>query len=94
MITINNLTKSYGTRVLFEDLNLKLSSGQKIGFVGRNGTGKSTLFKIILDEESHDSGDVIIPKNYTIGTLRQHLHFTHKTVRQECASVLTGDMEH
>lgn len=94
MITINNLTKSYGTRVLFENLNLKLSAGQKIGFVGRNGTGKSTLFKIILDEESHDSGDVIIPKNYSIGTLRQHLHFTHKTVRQECASVLHGDMEH
>ncbi len=94
MITINNLTKSYGTRVLFENLNLKLSAGQKIGFVGRNGTGKSTLFKIILDEESHDDGDVIIPKNYSIGTLRQHLHFTHKTVREECASVLSGDMEH
>jgi ATP-binding cassette subfamily F protein 3 len=94
MITINNLTKSYGTRVLFENLNLKLSAGQKIGFVGRNGTGKSTLFKIILNEESHDEGDVIIPKNYSIGTLRQHLHFTHKTVREECASVLSGDMEH
>ena len=94
MIQINNLTKSFGTRILFEDLNLKLNAGNKVGFVGRNGTGKSTLFKIILDEESHDSGDIILPKNYRIGTLRQHLHFTHKTVRQECASVLSGDMEH
>lgn len=94
MIQINNLTKSYGTRVLFENLNLKLSAGSKIGFVGRNGSGKSTLFKIILGEESYDEGEIIIPKNYRIGTLRQHLHFTHKTVREECASVLTGDAQH
>lgn len=94
MIQINHLTKSYGTRVLFEDLSLKLSAGNKVGFVGRNGTGKSTLFKIILGEEPYDSGEVIIPKNYRIGTLRQHLHFTHKSVREECASVLEGDMEH
>ncbi|MDO9207859.1 MAG: ATP-binding cassette domain-containing protein [Sulfuricurvum sp.] len=94
MIQINNLTKSYGTRVLFENLNLKLSAGQKIGFVGRNGSGKSTLFKIILGEEPYDDGEILIPKNYRIGTLRQHLHFTHKTVRDECASVLTGDAEH
>lgn len=94
MIQINHLTKSYGTRILFEDLSLKLNAGNKVGFVGRNGTGKSTLFKIILGEEPYEDGEVIIPKNYRIGTLRQHLHFTHKTVREECASVLEGDMEH
>ncbi len=94
MIQINNLIKSYGTRTLFENLNLKLSAGQKIGFVGRNGSGKSTLFKIILGEESYDEGEIVIPRNYRIGTLRQHLHFTHKTVREECASVLTGDAQH
>ncbi|MGZ5208801.1 MAG: ATP-binding cassette domain-containing protein [Sulfuricurvum sp.] len=94
MIQINNLTKRYGTRTLFENLNLKLSSGQKIGFVGRNGSGQSTLFKIILGEEPYDDREILIPRNYRIGTLRQHLHFTHKTVREEYASVLTGDMEH
>lgn len=94
MIQINNLTKSFGGRVLFDGLSFQLNSGNKIGFVGRNGTGKSTLFKIILGEESYDSGEVIIPKNYRIGTLRQHLHFTHKTVRDECASALSGDAIH
>jgi len=94
MIQINNLTKSYGGRVLFQDLDLKLFSGNKLGFVGRNGSGKSTLFKIILGEEPYDSGEIIIPKNYRIGTLRQHLHFTHKTVRDECASVLEGNAVH
>lgn len=94
MIQINNLTKSFGGRVLFDGLSFQLNSGNKIGFVGRNGTGKSTLFKIILGEEPYDSGDVIIPKNYRIGTLRQHLHFTYKTVREECASALSGDAIH
>lgn len=88
MIQLTNLSKSFGGQLLFSDINLKLNHGQKIGLVGRNGSGKSTLFKMILGEESHDSGEVAIPKNYRIGTLRQHLAFTEKTVREECALVL------
>ena len=91
MIQLTNLAKSFGGQTLFNDVNLKLSSNQKIGFVGRNGSGKSTLFKIILGEEDYDSGDVSIPKNYMIGTLKQHLVFTEKTVREECALVLPED---
>lgn len=91
MIQLTNLSKSFGGQTLFRDVNLKLASNQKIGFVGRNGSGKSTLFKIILGEESYDSGDVSIPKNYMIGTLRQHLEFSEKTVREECALVLPED---
>ncbi|HIP62067.1 MAG TPA: ABC-F family ATP-binding cassette domain-containing protein, partial [Sulfurovum sp.] len=91
MIQLTNLTKSFGGQTLFRDINLKLASNQKIGFVGRNGSGKSTLFKIILAEEEHDSGDVSIPKNYMIGTLRQHLVFTEPTVREECSLVLPED---
>jgi len=91
MIQLTNLSKSFGGQTLFNDVNLKLSAGQKIGFVGRNGSGKSTLFKIILGEESYDSGEVSIPKNYRIGTLRQHLEFSEKTVREECALVLPED---
>lgn len=91
MIQLTNLSKSFGGQSLFKDVNLKIASNQKIGFVGRNGSGKSTLFKIILGEESYDSGDVSIPKNYMIGALRQHLVFTEKTVREECALVLPED---
>ena len=91
MIQLSNLAKSFGGQTLFKDVNLKLASNQKIGFVGRNGSGKSTLFKIILGEEDYDSGDVSIPKNYMIGTLKQHLVFTEKTVREECALVLPED---
>ena len=91
MIQLTNLSKSFGGQTLFNGVNLKLSHGQKIGFVGRNGSGKSTLFKIILGEEGHDSGEVAIPKNYRIGTLKQHLVFTEPTVREECALVLPED---
>jgi ATP-binding cassette subfamily F protein 3 len=91
MIQLTNLKKSFGGQTLFNNVNLKLASNQKIGLVGRNGSGKSTLFKIILGEESYDSGEVAIPKNYRIGTLKQHLVFTEKTVREECALVLSED---
>ena len=91
MIQLTNLSKSFGGQTLFKDINLKLSNGQKIGLVGRNGSGKSTLFKIILGEEGYDSGDLSIPKNYMIGSLKQHLVFTEPTVREECALVLPED---
>ena len=94
MIQLTNISKSFGGQTLFKDLNLKMNSNQKIGLIGRNGSGKSTLFKIILDEESHDSGDVSIPKNYKIGTLRQHLTFTEKTVREECSLVLSEEEQY
>ncbi|MBN2824389.1 MAG: ABC-F family ATP-binding cassette domain-containing protein, partial [Campylobacterales bacterium] len=61
---------------------------QKIGFVGRNGSGKSTLFKIILGEEHYDEGELSIPKNYRIGALKQHLQFSQKSLRDECALAL------
>jgi ATP-binding cassette, subfamily F, member 3 len=91
MIQVTNLSKHFGEQTLFETISFTLNRGNKIGLVGRNGSGKSTLFKILLGEEEADSGEIFIPKNYTIGTLRQHLHFTYKTVREECASVLHGD---
>jgi len=91
MIQLTTLSKSFGGQTLFKDVNLKVASNQKIGFVGRNGSGKSTLFKMILGEQSHDAGDISIPKHYMIGALRQHLVFTEKTVREECALVLPED---
>jgi len=94
MIQLTNISKSFGGQTLFRDLNLKLARNQKIGLIGRNGTGKSTLFKIILDEESHDEGEVSIPKNYRIGTLRQHLEFTKPTVHEECAQILPEDEQY
>ena len=91
MIQITNLSKGFGGQLLLDNANLKVLKNQKIGLVGRNGSGKSTLFKMILGEEGHDMGDISIPKNYRIGSLKQHLVFTEATVREECALVLPED---
>lgn len=91
MIQLSNISKSFASQELFSNLNFKLNSGNRVGLVGRNGSGKSTLFKLILDEESHDSGEIIIPKNYKIGTLRQHLEFSEKTLREEAVLALSEE---
>lgn len=85
MIKIQGLNKSYSTQVLFEDLNFSINRGEKVGLVGRNGHGKSTLFQIILGNVEPDSGTVSIPKGYKIGYLQQHLKFTMPTVLEECS---------
>lgn len=94
MVQVQNISKNFASQKLFSNLSFKLNAGNRMGLVGRNGSGKSTLFKIILGEESLDSGEVIIPKNYRIGTLRQHLSFSHKTLREEAAEALSGEMSY
>lgn len=91
MIQVVGLEKGFGTQVLFSDVTFTLGKGERVGLVGRNGTGKSTLFKILLGEESQDKGEVIFPKNYLIGTLKQHLVFTKPTIIEECMTALRGE---
>ncbi|EMN30574.1 ABC transporter, ATP-binding protein [Leptospira interrogans serovar Pyrogenes str. L0374] len=85
MIKISGLNKAFTTKVLFDDLNLSINRGEKVGLVGRNGHGKSTLFQVILGNVEADSGTISIPKGYKIGHLQQHLHFTKPTVLEECS---------
>ncbi|MBU0632374.1 ABC-F family ATP-binding cassette domain-containing protein [bacterium] len=91
MIQLINISKSFTSQELFSNLNFKLNHGNKIGLVGRNGSGKSTLFKLILGEEMPDSGEVVIPKGYKIGALKQHLVFSEPTLREEAALALSED---
>ena len=85
MITITNISKSFGAQTLFENANLKVNKGERLGLVGRNGHGKSTLLKLITGEEHYTDGEIIIPKNYRVGFLKQTLSFTQNTVLDECA---------
>jgi ATP-binding cassette, subfamily F, member 3 len=83
MITVEGLSKQYSGQTLFENINLNVNLGEKIGLVGRNGHGKTTLLRLILGQELSDEGRVIIPKNYKIGYLSQHINFTQDTVLEE-----------
>lgn len=94
MIQLINISKSFAGRELFSNLNFKLNTGNRVGLVGRNGSGKSTLFKIILGEEHFDSGEVVIPKGYKIGALKQHLEFSEKTIVEEVALALSEDEQY
>ncbi len=94
MIQLQNIFKNFASQELFKNLNFKLNAGNRTGLVGRNGSGKSTLFKMILGEEIPDSGEIIIPKNYKIGTLKQHLTFSESTLREEAALALEEEMKY
>ncbi|MEX1013284.1 MAG: ABC-F family ATP-binding cassette domain-containing protein [Waddliaceae bacterium] len=88
MIRFSSVTKSYGKHTLFEDANFTLGKGERCGVVGRNGSGKSTLFRLITGEESPDEGKIVIPKDYRIGTLQQHIKFSKNTIIKEAMSSL------
>lgn len=91
MISINNVCKSFGAQVLFSDLSFTINRRERVGLVGRNGHGKTTLLRMIVEEESFDSGEIAIPRRYRIGHLRQHLEFTQPTVLEEASLGLPDD---
>src|SRR3989338_6954510 len=83
MLRIQDLNKAYGSEILFEEASLQMSPRERLGLVGRNGHGKTTLFRMILGEEHPDDGTITLPQNYRIGHLAQHLNFTQPTVLDE-----------
>ncbi len=91
MLQINNLSLSYGPQDLFSGISFNIHAGERIGLVGRNGSGKTTLFRLLTGEQHPDSGRIIIPKNYTIGHLRQQLVFTEPDILREACLGLKED---
>jgi ATP-binding cassette subfamily F protein 3 len=88
MISIENLSKSFGGQVIFDRATFRINTRERVGLVGRNGHGKTTLFRIITGLEAHDEGTLHIPKHYRIGYVEQHLHFTKNTILAEGMSQL------
>jgi ATP-binding cassette subfamily F protein 3 len=91
MLKIENLSKAYGSQALFKGVTVNVHKGERVGLVGRNGHGKTTLLRLITGEEVPDEGRVKIPKGYRIGYLRQELNFTRSTVLEEAAADLPED---
>jgi ATP-binding cassette, subfamily F, member 3 len=71
MLTISQVTKSFGARTLFSDVSLQVNRGNRIGLIGPNGAGKSTLFSLILGRDSPDEGTIALQKSARIGYLPQ-----------------------
>lgn len=91
MLTINNLTLRYGSRVLFEDVNLKLDKGNCYGVIGANGAGKSTFLKIISREIEASKGDIVLAPKKRMSILKQdHFAYDKYTVLE---TVIMGNEE-
>ena len=71
MIALNGICKQYGRRILLVDASFQLNPGEKVGLVGPNGSGKTTVFRMIAGEEEPDAGELSIPKRTTVGYFRQ-----------------------
>jgi len=74
-LDVQNLTKSFGSHVLFKDISFSVAEGQRVGLVAKNGTGKSTLMSILTGKEGYDSGCIIFHRDIKTGYLEQEPHF-------------------
>jgi len=91
MIVVDNLSKNYGKQALFDNISFKVNRRERVGVVGRNGHGKTTLVRMIAGLEEADSGSISMPRNYRIGYVEQHLDFKAETVLDEAAGGLDAD---
>jgi len=91
LLSVNQLSKSYGDKVLFKNINFGINYGDKVALIAKNGSGKSTLFKILQGQEIADSGDVVFRKELRISFLSQEpeLNETHTILE----AIYAGDSE-
>ncbi len=89
ILQIENLSKSFGDRIIFEGININLSEGDKVGIIAKNGIGKTTLMNIIMGRETYDSGKITFRNDIKVGYLEQLPVFNPEdTIIQAC---LSGD---
>ena len=84
MLNIHNLSVSFQGEYLFEEITFRLNNGDRVGLVGKNGAGKSTMLRIISGEQQYDTGSIAIEKEISIGFLKQDIDFIEgRTVLEE-----------
>lgn len=81
-ISAKKIKKTYGPKLIFDNVSFEINNKDRIALVGRNGTGKSTIFKIITGNENYDSGELYVKKDLKIGYLEQEPDYGDKSVRE------------
>jgi ATP-binding cassette subfamily F protein 3 len=90
LFRLNEVHKSYGAHDVLHGLTFQVNPGERVGLVGRNGAGKTTVFRLVTKREEPDSGEVVLLRNLRVGLLEQRPIFTGSlTVREEALSVFT-----
>ncbi len=94
MISVENLSKSFGEQLLFKNVSFQINPRERVGLVGRNGHGKTTLLRILVGEEGFDDGQLRIPKQYRLGYVKQQIRFECESVLQEGMRALPASERH
>ena len=87
VLDVQNLTLSFGADMLFKDVSFSIKDKEKVGLIGCNGAGKTSLFKLITGEYTADSGNCFVGKNVKLGYMQQHTCSDNKTIWNELVSV-------
>ena len=88
-LKVIGLEKAYGIRTLFSHVNFEVQRGDKVGLVGANGTGKTTLMRILLGREESDGGQIVMDRADTVGYVEQQAVFSHDTLYEELRSAFS-----
>ncbi|MGH9930510.1 MAG: ABC-F family ATP-binding cassette domain-containing protein [Pyrinomonadaceae bacterium] len=93
LFRLSEVHKSYGTQAVLRGVSLQMNPGEHVGLVGRNGSGKTTIFRLINNEEPTDRGDVIRARGMRLGLLAQHIHFEPGSTVHESALAAFGHLQ-
>src|SRR5215213_2015445 len=93
LFRLSEVYKSYGTQDVLRGASLQVNPGEHVGLVGRNGAGKSTVFRLVKGEENADEGDVVRARNVRLGLLDQHIHFESGSSVHESALAAFGHLQ-
>jgi ATP-binding cassette subfamily F protein 3 len=93
LFRLSEVYKSYGTQDVLRGTSLQVNPGEHVGLVGRNGSGKTTIFRLINNEEQPDRGDVIRARGTRLGLLAQHIHFEAGSTVHESALAAFGHLQ-
>src|SRR5215467_11609255 len=93
LFRLSDVQKSYGVQDVLRGASLQVNAGEHVGLVGRNGAGKSTIFRLVRGEETADRGDVIRARGVKLGLLDQHVHFKQGSTVHESALAAFGRLQ-
>jgi ATP-binding cassette subfamily F protein 3 len=93
LFRLSEVHKSYGTQDVLRGTSLQVNPGEHVGLVGRNGAGKSTIFRLVRSDETADRGDVVRARGVKLGLLDQHVHFKPGSTVHESALAAFGRLQ-
>lgn len=93
LFRLSDVHKSYGSQDVLRGASLQINGGEHVGLVGRNGAGKTTIFRLISGEEAADRGDVVRARGIRLGLLAQHVHFEPGSTVHESALAAFGHLQ-